>query len=189
MNKFKIVGGIILAYVFAWVVLYAVAGDFSMAAPRILGVDSAALAELPIAKEELDTSMDHMRALAFTANRQGRLFSLAEKICYWVALITSAIITLIGGLKGQVKDLAADPPEVDVSGLPHRYVRMISILAAIGAVCVALSAPLQTQKQNAYDRADTIIELAYETRKNVLEAATASEAQQLLDEMVLQASR
>lgn len=185
----KAIGILIIISLVLWIIASFASSSVLKPSPSIFGIDAAAQSNILIPKAEIDAAIATAKTSANTANSYGNAFSLAENVFKWLAVLASAVITLIGGMKGGLGVNGSEKPKVDLSELPRRYVRVVTILASISAVSVALSATCQSEKQSFYEKSDNIIELIYQARKDVTDAKDVPEAEKILNEMILEAQR
>ena len=157
--------------------------------PCVLGFDGAAVSTLPLPKAQLDAAFKPVQSIAYAKNRKGNRFSSAEQACDWLAIASSALITLITGFFWRVGEVLSPGEAPDLLSVPQRNIRIITTLAAIGAVSVAVSSAFQTEKTSAYSKADEIVDAMRTTRTLILRSNDAVAARAHLDTMVLQAER
>ena len=189
MRLYYVLTASIIAIFFLSMFFSVYSGEIYRSMPNLLGIDASANSMVLISKSELDQTFGQIRQLMLISNERGNNFSLAQNIVDWLAIVLSAIIALLAGLSGKILSPEQGAGTVDVSNMPKKYLKVIAFVAALNAMCVVISAPLQRSSQSDYKKADAIFALSSSTRKAILESEDPIVQRDLLDKLLMQSSR
>jgi len=155
---------------------------------KILLFGGGAAGDLSLPLEEvnqvLKAAHDHMLSI----NDLGNWLSIASTLTVWIAFASTSTITLIAGYYGKISE-AGKPETVQTEGLPRKAVRMITFLAALGAVLTAFSHMAESASQKQFARADNLLLLIDDARNELTTAKSVFEERRILDKLTLSMKR
>ncbi|GAB7551886.1 hypothetical protein NRB_13860 [Novosphingobium sp. 11B] len=184
---FRIIGIILVIALIAWVVAAFVFSFGAHPAPNMLGIGSAFEGNLQLPAEKIAKAFADARAKMLEVNATGSHLKTASAIGAWLSFAATAGITLIIGFLGRPLPALAGQP--DTSGLSIPLTRTIGLLAAAAAVLTAFGSLAATKAEEHFKHADELRTTIVQSRKAVLDAKTADEAQAVLDDLALKMGR
>jgi hypothetical protein len=183
----RVVGAILLVGLIAWLGLRLEFPLGNHPAPEVLGLGDAFSGSLQLPAETIKAALEAARNRMLSVNNTGNAMHIGGEIANWLSFGASAAITLVIGFYGRPPAAAGVAPNTE--GLSVRAVRLVGIFAALAAVLTALGSLSLAKAQDEYKNADAIRDLLIQARAQVIDAATAEDAQAVLDNLALKSGR
>jgi len=187
MKVWRVVGILLFGLLVAWVVAVVFFHVGQRPAPAVLGLGSAFEGNLQLPADKIAKAFAGARERMLGVNIAGSHLKLAGTIGAWLSFAATAAITLIIGFLG--RPLPAPTGSVDTGGLPTSTARTIGLLAAAAAVLTAFSSLATAKADESFKHADALRDTIVQSRKAVIDAKSADEAQAVLDDLALKMAR
>jgi hypothetical protein len=184
---FRVLGILLVLCLLGWI--FAVS-QFAIGVhppPPVLGIGSSFEGNLQLPQTQITASFEAARNRMLEINGSGTKLRLAGDIAGWLSFAATSIITLIVGFFG--RSPAGTNSAAETHGLPARSVRFIGLLAALAAVLTAFSNLSIAKSQDYFKRSDEVQALIVRSRAQVIDAKSATDAQAVLDNLLLQSNR
>jgi hypothetical protein len=97
MNGFKIVFGLLVMVLIAWIAVWVSTPSFHHSAPQVLELGNGFAGNLQLPAEQIQAAFSTARDRMIQVNSTGTIFHFAGEIAAWVTFAATAIITLIVG--------------------------------------------------------------------------------------------
>ena len=124
--------------------------------PELLGFGPGFTGSAQLPASVIQAAFERANARMLQAFESATRYRLASYICYWLAFVASASVTLILAWFGRTRD--TDPGTLPAASqsmsLPTTAVRWITVLSASAAILTAARTPFLDYQQQAATRAD-----------------------------------